>query len=108
MTAITNEAITKAASLPLGDNDAGAATVADYLRKLLAELWKDGEGFSGKRPFGNSGWEYDLYAPLIGAGLIGGKLDEDGYVEKCDTKAGEALVLAVIERMTPVVVAETP
>lgn len=36
-------------------NGAGAATVGEYLAKLLAELWLHDEGFSGKRPFGNSG-----------------------------------------------------
>lgn len=55
-------------------------TVRDYLRVLLTTLWSEQEEFSGKRPFGNSGWEYDLYAPLIKAGHIEGSLDEDGYV----------------------------
>jgi hypothetical protein len=57
-------------SLPMEDNDAGAATVKEYLVELLAHLWDEGEGFSGKRPFGNSGWEYDLYEALGNAGLI--------------------------------------
>jgi hypothetical protein len=52
------------------DCDAGAnITVRDYLFELLIAVWDEGESFSGKRPFGNSGWEYDLYAPLIQAGL---------------------------------------
>lgn len=53
-------------------------TVRDYLCSLLTTLWNEQEGFSGKRPFGNSGWEYDLYAPLIQAGFIKGKLEEPG------------------------------
>lgn len=79
------------------DSDAGdGLTVRDYLRTLLETLWREGEGFSGKRPFGNSGWEYDLYAPLIKGGFLAGKLDEDGYVEDFDRTEAEAYVFALI------------
>jgi hypothetical protein len=67
--------------LPLGENDSGASTVRGYLIALLTELWPDGEAFSGKRPFGNSGWQCDLYLPLIKAGIVAGTLDEDGYLD---------------------------
>ena len=50
-------------------NDAEAETVRAYLKALLYAVWSKGEGFSGKRPFGNSGWEYDLYAALEPAGI---------------------------------------
>ena len=52
--------------LPLNaeENDAGAATVREYLVTLLSVLWDEGESFSGKRPLGNSGWEYELLDPL--------------------------------------------
>lgn len=60
-------------------------TVREYLCSLLTTLWDEQEGFSGKRPFGNSGWDHDLYAPLIQAGFIKGKLEEPGgYVERID------------------------
>ena len=53
------------------DSDAGdGLTVRGYLHQLLATLWHEQEGFSGKRPFGNSGWTYDLYVPLARAGAI--------------------------------------
>ena len=83
-------------ALELSRNDSGAGTVRGYLVALLRKLWRDGEGFSGKRPFGNSGWEYDLYAPMVKAGLVTGTLDEDGYIETVDTKAADKLVLAAI------------
>jgi len=51
------------------DNDAGAETVKEYLITLLHEVWNKGESFSGKRPFGNSGWECDLYWPLEQANI---------------------------------------
>jgi len=68
-------------ALPMQDNESGARTVRGYLIRLLAELWNEGEGFSSKRPFGNSGWEHDLYLPLIKAGVVAGTLDEDGYLD---------------------------
>lgn len=56
-------------------------TIREYLHKLLETLWIEGEGFSSKRPFGNSGWENDLIIPLVKAGFVEGKLsyfdDED-------------------------------
>ena len=62
-------------------NDAEADTIRDYLCSLLELVWSEGEGFSGKRPFGNSGWEFDLYAPLIKGKIIDGTLDEYGRVD---------------------------
>lgn len=75
-----------------GDN----LTVRDYLRTLLETLWREGEGFSGKRPFGNSGWEYELYAPLIKGGFIKGTLDGDGYVGCFDREDAEGYVFDLI------------
>jgi hypothetical protein len=62
------------------DSDAGDdLTVKQYLHALLRTLWDEQESFSGKRPFGNSGWDFDLYAPLAKAGFIDlGPLGEDG------------------------------
>jgi len=69
------------------DSDIGDdLTVRDYLRDLLLMLWEKGEEFSGKRPFGNSGWKYELYKPLIAGGFIPGTLDDDGYVNTVDEK----------------------
>lgn len=78
--------------LPMGGNDAGAATIRDYLKALLLTLLAEGEGFSGKRPFGNSGWEYELYLPLIKAGLVAGKLDENECIEDCDSAKAELII----------------
>lgn len=85
-------------ALPMGENDAGAATVRDYLKALLSTLWDDGEGFSGKRPFGNSGWESELYAALVSAGAVEGTVD-DGYLEDCDTGAARALIREAIKAL---------
>jgi len=84
---------------PMQDNDAGADTIRTYLVALLAELWKHGEGFGGKRPFGNSGWEYELYEALARQGYITSTFDEDGYLDDVDTRTGNQLVAAAIEHM---------
>lgn len=89
-----------ALDLPLrDDNDAGAKTVRDYFVALLRELWESEEGFSGKRPFGNSGWKHDVEHAFLKAGLVDGMLDEDGYIAKMDRKAADKLALACIERL---------
>jgi hypothetical protein len=71
-------------------------TIKEYLCELLLALWSEGESFSGKRPFGNSGWEYDLYVPLVRCGAIEGLIDEDGYVERVDEKMAHKKVSELI------------
>lgn len=79
---------------PLGPNDAKAATVKDFLKALLIRLWEEGEGFSGKRPFGNSGWEYPLYLALVKNKLVKGEYStyndgETSYDEEDNTSYDE-------------------
>ena len=74
-------------------------SIREYLKELLRKLWKEGEGFSGKRPFGNSGWEWDVAKPLIRFGVINGALDEDDYIEDIDTKAFNKLILELIDEL---------
>jgi hypothetical protein len=80
-------------------NDANAKTIRDYLKALLTKLWTEGEGFSGKRPFGNSGWEFEIYTALIKAGAVDGKLDQDGYLDKVDDMAANKLIFEAIESL---------
>lgn len=80
----------------------GLLTIREYLCALLTKLWEQGEGFSGKYPFGNSGWEYDLYAALIGAGAVEGSLDEYGRVNTMTKAAKEranSIVFGLIQEM---------
>ena len=78
--------------LAMRDNDAGAATIRDYLKQLLLALFVEGQGFSGKRPFGNSGWEWDVFIPLVREGLVPGKLDAQGWIEEVDSDAAQKLI----------------
>jgi hypothetical protein len=100
MPEISDEVIAAAAVTPLGANDAGASTVAEYLRRLLAEVWREEEGFDGKRPFGNSSWQWEVYRPLVQAGFIPGSLDADGYLDDVDDAAAGALVQAIIKSLS--------
>ncbi len=80
------------------DSDAGDnLSVRDYLHKLLWDLWANGECFNSKRPFGNSGWESDLYTPLVAHGFVGGSIDEDGYANDVEVDNANALVFDMID-----------
>lgn len=87
----------KVLDLEMPKNDAKAATVRDYLKALLAKVWQEDEGFSGKRPFGNSGWKYEVYAALVEGGAVAGKLDENGHVDECaEAEADELIAKAIV------------
>ncbi len=78
-------------------DDLGAeVTIREWLIALVRTLWLEGEGFSGKRPFGNSGWQWAPAAALITHGAIKGKLDVDGYVETLnDDELNETMLAAI-------------
>jgi hypothetical protein len=101
MNTISREDARRVLDLPLPpDNDAGAATVRDYLLKLLSELWRHETGFDAKKPFGNSGWQFDVYVPLIQAGLTKGTVDADGEVgDDFDYRETDRLILAAIDEL---------
>lgn len=82
--------------VPMQENDAKAATVRDYLKTLLLALWKEGECFSGKRPFGNSGWEYEVYLALVKARVVAGKTGENDDLEDVDERAAGRAISAAI------------
>lgn len=86
--------------LPLPENDAGAATVRDYLTAVLEVAWESGDAL---HPFGNSGWQHDLYEPMTRAGLADIRYDEDGYAIDGDRHPSygkaSALVSAAIREM---------
>lgn len=84
-------------SYPMTDNDANAKNVGEYLHSLLFTLWEEGEGFSGKRPFGNSGWECDLYKPLVNGGFVEGRFDDEyGDLISLDEREANKLIFDCI------------
>lgn len=68
-------------------SDLGTTTVRGYYKSLLSTLWNEGEGFSGKRPFGNSGWDGDLYKAAALFDKKYGTIDEDGYLQNSSKNA---------------------
>jgi hypothetical protein len=83
--------------IPMQDNGAHARTIGEYLKKLLLGVWEEGDGFDGKRPFGNSGWEGELYTALIQGGAITGEFDEDRYLDAYDEDAANRAIRDAIE-----------
>lgn len=59
-------------------------TVRTYFEKLLTTLWSKGELFSGKKPFGNSDWDWDVISSLIKCGYIPGEINRDDNGEIYD------------------------
>jgi len=87
--------------LPLPTNSSGATTVRGYLVALLTELWQHCEDFSAKRPFGMSGWPYDLAEPLVRAGFAQGHFTEHDELEldRDEWRAIETLIASAIEEL---------
>ena len=83
--------------LSMGTNDAKAKTIRGYLKSLLSELWREEESFSGKRPFGNSGWQWEVYRALIDGGAVPGK-SSDGDVDFADYSTGRAMADVLIQK----------
>ena len=83
-------------NLPMIDNDVDADTIGNYLKLLLLELWVKGEGFSGKRPFGNSDWQWKIYESLAKAGKIQ-VLYYDEEIKYIDTNKGKEIIMQCIE-----------
>lgn len=60
----------------------GKTTVRGYLVRLLETLWDERDNFSGKRPFGGSAWEFDLYEALVTAHVVPGKFNDEGFLDE--------------------------
>ena len=64
-------------------------TIRQYFKLMLRTLFTQAEGFSGKRPLGNSSWYWELSHPLIKAGCI----DED------DDEQYDEFIMRMIEAL---------
>jgi hypothetical protein len=72
-------------------------TVRQYLVKLLSTLWRDGESFSSKRPFGNSSWQFEIEDALASDGRVATVTDE--YGDLVAEQSADPLILAAIEML---------
>jgi len=50
--------------------DLGKISIREFFCTLLMTVWEEEEGFSGKRAFGNSSWQYDVYQCLEDNNLV--------------------------------------
>jgi hypothetical protein len=73
-------------------------TIREYLQRLLTTLWYEEEGFSGKRPFGNSSWQYEVFDPLVRYGVVPGDIEKcpDGRAWPHDNKAAHKIIADLI------------
>lgn len=92
MTTLTAEQVL---DCPMGGNDADATTIRDYLGKLLYTVWREEQGFSGKRPFGDSCWQNEVYEALAGAALIDGTKDAWNDWEYDEEEADGLILMAI-------------
>lgn len=95
---MTKEEADHILNLPIEHSDV-ADTIRGYFIALLKELLIEEEGFSGKRPFGNGGWMYDLWTPMVKAGLVQGRFDSYGGLEEIDDQAATRLLTAAAEHL---------
>lgn len=78
-------------------NASGAATIRDYLTRLLSELWRMGSCFDSKQPFGDTAWEGDLHTALAQAGHINSAIEDGSSLS--DEEAGYTLIAAAIQAL---------
>ena len=74
----------------------GNYTVREYLYQLLLKMWNEKEGFDGKRPFGSSGWEHDIYKALIDGEYISGRFADDGELSGFSKSEADEFVQSLI------------
>lgn len=60
------------------DTYEGVTSIGSHCKELLQALIQEDEGFSGKHPFGNSGWFTFFEIAFVKHGIVAGKLTEDG------------------------------
>lgn len=74
-------------------NGANAQTLRQYLVAFIYSA------FELKRPFGDSGWIFELYDALGDAELLDIERDEDGDVIDLDHKQADDLIKSAIEQL---------
>ena len=81
---------------PYGGKD---LTLKEYLKETFLTFIHEGESFSGKRPFGNSDWDWQIYKGLITLDNSLGTLDEDGYIDTVNRKACDKIIVQCVEEV---------
>ena len=92
-----NDRLALARAYLFKDEDSGATSFKSYFKILLKSLWRQGEGFSGKRPFGNSDWQWNIYKYLVESGAVEGGFDDDGYLDWFKQETADRVIIKLIE-----------
>lgn len=79
--------------------DAGVTCLRDYFYEILTTLWIRGEGFSSKRAFGDSDWQWQAYYCLAEAGAIKADFDSDWEEWEFSEEEAEKKVLDLIHHI---------
>lgn len=79
--------------------DVEGRTLRAVLKDLLSMVLLQGEQFNGKRPWGDSGWEWDIYRAMVVNGFINGTVDEDGDIYDIDNTKGDELLMMCVDRL---------
>lgn len=70
-------------------------TLREYFKRLLTTLWHEEDGFSGKRPFGNSGWQWELASDLMKADIIEPSLNKYGEIKDMPSDFDKSIMEAI-------------
>lgn len=79
--------------------DLGECSIRHYLIELAKRCWVEVDRFGGKRPFGNSGWKWDVYYALAEGGFVTGTKDDAGNWDDVDHEAADKIILACFDRL---------
>lgn len=74
-------------------------SIKDFFKELLTTLFIEGEGFSGKRPFGNSGWDWDLKICLAKNEVIKGEYDSKYDDWDFDSQEADKKIFELIKEL---------
>ena len=96
---ITPEFLNAVLAFETDNWDLELCTIREYLTQLLEKLWEEQDCFSGKRPFGNSGWSCDLECALVRGGFIENEGDDEEPYPK-DQPLAFKIIKRAIRHMT--------
>ena len=94
---MTVEEFNKLSELRFYSNDLNDnVSIKTYIKEILKVLWLEPDDFNGKRPLGNSGWQFDLYKAMIEKNIIEGEVDDYGCVDSVNMTDADKLIIDYI------------
>lgn len=75
----------------------GGATIKEFFKDLLLDLWRLKEEFNPQKPWGESNWQNDVYIALIEAGFIEGNITDARKLKDFDKTEADRFINWVIK-----------